>query len=76
MPRSLNDHEVKFLCDAELYLAFKHLAEADDRSLSDYLRHLARCHVRQQASSFARRSSSDGPEPGQNLPDSSQTFPE
>jgi len=64
MPRALNDHEIKFLADAELYLALKHLAEADDRSLSDYLRHLARCHVREQVSGMNRRSSSDGTESG------------
>ncbi len=70
MGRALNDHEVKFLADAELYVALKHLAEADDRSLSDYLRHLARVHVRQQASAMCGRRASDGPEPGQNMADS------
>jgi len=63
MSRALNDHEIKFLADAELYLALKHLAEADDRSLSDYLRHMARCHVREQVSDMNRRSSTDRPEP-------------
>lgn len=48
------DHEIKFLADAELYLSLKHLAENYDRTLSDYLRHMARCHVRQIVSAQDR----------------------
>ena len=58
------DHEIKFLADAELYLSLKHLAEIDDRTLSDYLRHMARCHVREKVSGMDRRLSSDRQEPG------------
>lgn len=44
--RPRNDHEIKFMGDAALYLALKGLAENDDRSFSDYLRHVLKCHVR------------------------------
>jgi hypothetical protein len=46
MTRSRNDHEIKFMGDAELYLALKSLADDDDRSFSDYLRHVLKEHVR------------------------------
>ena len=56
--RSKNDHEIKFTGDAELYLALKVLADEDDRSLSDYLRHVLRRHVRDAvlAMSYAKSS--------------------
>ncbi len=55
MPRPRNDHEIKFMGDAELYLALKGLADEDDRSFSDYLRHVLKCHVRQVVSAQDRR---------------------
>lgn len=54
MTRSRFDHEIKFWGDAELYLALKKLADDDDRSFSDYLRHVLRCHVRQIVSAQDR----------------------
>lgn len=57
MPRSLNDHEMKFWCDSSLYIALKHLAEADDRATGEYIRHVLKCHVR-QLSEYDRRANS------------------
>lgn len=54
-----HDQEVKFLVDRELFLALRRLAEADDRSLSNYMRHVARNHVREHVRAFDRRGTGD-----------------
>lgn len=56
--RARNDHEIKFMGDAPLYLALKSLADEDDRSLSDYLRHVLKRHVRDAVSTHVHRQSS------------------
>lgn len=55
------DHDLRIWVDAPTYLALHHLAEADDRALSEYVRHLIRQHLR-QVSALERYAAS--PDPG------------
>lgn len=55
------DHDLRIWVDATTFVALHHLAAADDRSLSEYLRHLINTHLK-QVSFQARYDSS--PEPG------------
>lgn len=41
------DHDLRIWVSAEMYLALKHCAEKDDRSLSEYTRRVLREHLRQ-----------------------------
>lgn len=64
MSRAPQDHEIKFLVDAATYLALRHEAEADDRSVGGLLRHLVHSYLSQRARA------SEQPEPGQTRPES------
>lgn len=41
------DHDLRVWVDAQTYVALHHLAAMDDRSLSEYVRHLLVNHLRQ-----------------------------
>ena len=41
------DHDLRIWVDAQTYLALHHLAADDDRSLSEYCRHVLINHLRQ-----------------------------
>ncbi len=41
------DHDLRIWVDAQTYLALHHLAADDDRSLSEYVRHVLVNHLRQ-----------------------------
>lgn len=58
-----HDHEIKFMTDAATYLALRHEAEADDRSLSGLLRHIVALYLHRRATLEA--DASNRPEPGQ-----------
>lgn len=41
------DHDLRIWIDAPTYVALHHLAREDDRSLSEYVRHLLNLHIKQ-----------------------------
>jgi hypothetical protein len=41
------DHDLRIWVDAPTYVALHHLAAADDRALSEYIRHLIAVHLKQ-----------------------------
>ncbi len=41
------DHDLRGWVDAQTYIALPHLASGDDRSLSEYIRHILVNHLRQ-----------------------------
>lgn len=41
------DHDLRVWVDAQTYVALHHLATGDDRSLSEYIRHVLVNHLRQ-----------------------------
>lgn len=43
------DHDLRIWVDATTYLALHHLAELDDHSLSEYVRHVLLKHLRQES---------------------------
>lgn len=43
------DHDIRVWVDATTYLALHHLAELDDRALSEYVRHLILAHLRRES---------------------------
>ena len=47
------DHDLRIWVDAQTYLALHHLAAADDRSLSEYCRHVLVQHLRQVSAHIA-----------------------
>ena len=51
------DHDLRIWVDAQTYLALHHQAEQDDRSLSEYVRHLIVQHLRQVSARVAHENS-------------------
>lgn len=47
------DHDLRIWVDAQTYLALHHLATDDDRSLSEYCRHVLINHLRQVSAHVA-----------------------
>ena len=47
------DHDLRIWVDAQTYLALHHQAEQDDRSLSEYCRHVLVQHLRQVSAQVA-----------------------
>ena len=47
------DHDLRIWVDASTYLALHHQAEQDDRSLSEYCRHVLVQHLRQVSAQVA-----------------------
>lgn len=47
------DHDLRTWVDAQTYLALHHLAADDDRSLSEYVRHVLIQHLRQVSAQVA-----------------------
>lgn len=41
------DHDLRIWVDATTYVALHHLAADDDRSLSEYIRHVLNMHLKQ-----------------------------
>jgi len=53
------DHDLRVWVDASTYVALHHLAVADDRSLSEYVRHLLTMHLRQVSVSVRAEASGE-----------------
>lgn len=51
------DHDLRIWVDAQTYLALHHLAIDDDRSLSEYCRHVLNQHLRQVSAQVAYQAS-------------------
>lgn len=47
------DHDLRIWVDASTYLALHHLAADDDRSLSEYCRHVLSRHLKQVSTHVA-----------------------
>lgn len=58
-----NDHEIKSMADAAMYLALRHEAQADDRTMGGLLRHIVALYLHRRATLEAE--ASERPEPGQ-----------
>lgn len=48
------DHDLRIWVDAPTYLALHHLAADDDRSLSEYCRHVLAQHLKQVSAHVSR----------------------
>ncbi len=55
----MNDHDIKFWVDGPTYLALKHLADADDRPLSAYMRNLSKKHILSMAKEIKNGSANE-----------------
>ncbi len=53
------DHDLRIWVDAQTYLALHHLAADDDRSLSEYCRHVLVQHLRQVSQHVAALNSGE-----------------